>query len=225
MTAEKNTSNGVVPAVYSAINKVAGALASEGIAKTRRNQQQGYSFRGIDDVYSSLARKLVDADLCILPQVRERQVVERQSSKGNALFYVVVTVDFDFVCATDGSIHRVTTIGEAMDSADKATNKAMSAAYKYACLMTFCVPTVGDNDADATTHDVAGDASANIPPDLLEKATAAANNGVAAYQQFWNSITPKQKIILTKSGKHAELKAMAQDIDEALMGADAEMGA
>jgi hypothetical protein len=42
-----------------------------------------------------------------------------------------------------------------MDSADKATNKAMSAAYKYACLQTFCIPTEGDNDADATTHQVA----------------------------------------------------------------------
>ena len=42
-----------------------------------------------------------------------------------------------------------------MDSADKATNKAMSAAYKYACLQTFCIPTEGDNDADATTHDIA----------------------------------------------------------------------
>jgi len=31
----------------------------------------------------------------------------------------------------------------------------MSAAYKYAAFMTFAIPTEGDNDADATTHDVA----------------------------------------------------------------------
>jgi hypothetical protein len=36
-----------------------------------------------------------------------------------------------------------------MDSADKATNKAMSAAYKYAALQAFCIPTEADNDADA----------------------------------------------------------------------------
>lgn len=47
------------------------------------------------------------------------------------------------------------TFGEAMDSADKATNKAMSAAYKYAALMAFAIPTEGDNDADATTYEVA----------------------------------------------------------------------
>ena len=39
-------------------------------------------------------------------------------------------------------------VGEAMDSADKATNKALSAAYKYACFQVFCIPTEGDNDAD-----------------------------------------------------------------------------
>lgn len=42
-----------------------------------------------------------------------------------------------------------------MDSGDKATNKAMSAAYKYACMQAFSIPTEGDNDPDATIHEVA----------------------------------------------------------------------
>lgn len=41
-----------------------------------------------------------------------------------------------------------------MDSGDKATNKAMSAAFKYACMQAFCIPTEGDNDADSKTHEV-----------------------------------------------------------------------
>ena len=60
----------------------------------------------------------------------------------------------NFVSTLDGSRHDATIYGEAMDSADKATNKAMSAAYKYAVLLTFCIPTEGDNDADAKTHEV-----------------------------------------------------------------------
>ena len=35
--------------------KVMAVMASEGISKSRKNQQQGYNFRGIDDVYNSLA--------------------------------------------------------------------------------------------------------------------------------------------------------------------------
>jgi hypothetical protein len=68
---------------------------------------------------------------------------------------VTVEAEFDFVCAEDGSKHTVKTFGEAMDSGDKATNKAMSAAYKYAAFQAFAIPTEGDNDADAQTHEVA----------------------------------------------------------------------
>jgi hypothetical protein len=91
-----------------------------------------------------------------LPRVTSREVVERTNAKGTALFYVTVGAEFDFVCAEDGSKHTVVTYGEAMDSGDKATNKAMSAAYKYACMQAFSIPTEGDNDADSTTHEVRG---------------------------------------------------------------------
>jgi hypothetical protein len=40
-----------------------------------------------------------------------------------------------------------------MDTGDKSTNKAMSMAMKYASLLTFCIPTEGE-DADAATHDL-----------------------------------------------------------------------
>lgn len=142
--------------VYEAITKVTKALSAQGIAKGKKNAQQGYRFRGIDDVYNALSDKLAEAGLCILPRVLSRECTERTTARGGVLFYVTVEVEFDFVAAEDGSKHTIKTFGEAMDSADKATNKAMSAAYKYACMQAFCIPTEGDNDADATTHDVQG---------------------------------------------------------------------
>lgn len=143
------------PAVYDAIAFVAGELAKAGISKDHRNTQgQGYQFRGIDDVYNAIGPLLPKAKLCILPRVLKREITERQSKQGGALFYIVVEAEFDFVSAKDGSKHTVKTFGEAMDSGDKATNKAMSAAYKYACIQAFCIPTEGDNDADSSTHDV-----------------------------------------------------------------------
>lgn len=141
--------------VYKAINVVQAELAREGISKVRRNQQQGYNFRGIDDVYNAVSPLLAKAGLVILPRVLGRDCVERTNAKGTALFYVTVEVEFDFVASSDGSRHTVKTFGEAMDSGDKATNKAMSAAYKYALMQAFAIPTEGDNDADATTHEVA----------------------------------------------------------------------
>lgn len=143
--------------VYSAIAAVSKAMSHDGISKGRKNQQQGYNFRGIDDVLNALSSALTEAGLVILPRVVERKEVERQTKSGGALFYVTVHVDFDLVAVEDGSKHTVTTYGEAMDSADKATNKAMSAAYKYLALLTFCIPTEAtpDTDADFTTHEVA----------------------------------------------------------------------
>lgn len=149
--------------VYEAINKVQRALAVEGISKSRNNSQQGYSFRGIDDIYNVVSPLLGQHGLCILPRVMSRECVERTTQKGGALFYVTCAVEFDFVASEDGSKHTVTTYGEAMDSADKATNKAMSAAYKYAVMQAFAIPTEGDNDADAHTPEVAARNPANDP--------------------------------------------------------------
>lgn len=142
--------------VYKAIAEVMKELAKEGIGKDRTNAQQGYKFRGIDDVYGALAPVLAKHSLCFLPRVLSRSVTERVSSNDKALFNVVVECEFDLVSGADGSGHTIRTFGEAMDSADKATNKAMSAAYKYAAFQAFCIPVEGEagGDADADSPEV-----------------------------------------------------------------------
>lgn len=171
--------------VYQAICAISGELAKIGISKERRNTQQGYQFRGIDDVYSALSSLLAQYKLCVIPRVLGRTVTERETKSGGVLFYAIVDVEFDLVSAEDGSRHTARIVGEAMDSGDKATNKAMSAAYKYFALQTFCIPTEGDNDADSSTHEVKGkhdprgDLGVNISPDfalaLAEKMRAILN--------------------------------------------------
>lgn len=155
MNAQSKIEAVAVPAVYTAISAVMEQMAKEGIGKDRRNSQQGYNFRGIDDVYNTLCGVLAANKLMMLPFVVDKEREERQTQKGGVLNYTILTVDFKLVCALDGSSDTVRMIGEAMDSADKSSNKAQSAAMKYAALQVFMIPTEGDNDADATTHDVA----------------------------------------------------------------------
>lgn len=150
--------------VYSAIAAVQGELAAHGISKDSENTFDRYKFRGIDAVYNALSPLLAKHGLCVLPRIIERDCQERLSRKGDAMFYVTVTAEFDFVAAKDGSCHTVRTYGEAMDRSDKATNKAMSAAYKYAAFMTFAIPTEGDNDADASTPEIAGKPANDAKP-------------------------------------------------------------
>lgn len=141
--------------VYQAINSVQAELCKIGIAKDSRNTQgQGYNFRGIDAVYNVLSSIMAQNGLVIVPRMLARTCEERISKSGGALFYVTVEAEFDLISAEDGSKHIARTFGEAMDSGDKATNKAMSAAYKYMAFQTFAIPTSGDNDADSSTHEV-----------------------------------------------------------------------
>lgn len=145
--------------ILEAISKVMDGLASEGLSKGRSNTQQGYKFRGIDDVLNVLARKLVDAKLVIVPRFSEHSIVQAgTTSKGGPIYRATVRGEF-LLCHGEEAMPCVT-YGEAFDSADKATNKAMSAAYKYMALQLFCIPTEGDNDADSVTHEVSTTASA-----------------------------------------------------------------
>lgn len=142
--------------VYQAINAVQKAVGKTGIAKDGMASGfgAGYKFRGIDAVYNALSPLLADAGLVIIPRCLERNETIRDSGQ-KKLYFVTVKMEFDFISAEDGSKHTACTYGEAMDSGDKATNKAMSIAYKYACFQTFAIPTEGDNDPDATVHEPA----------------------------------------------------------------------
>jgi len=141
--------------VYKAITAVTSELAKQGISKDKKNQQQGFQYRGIDDCYNALAHELAAAKLCILPRMVSKKEAERTSAKGGTLFYTAVDAEFDFVSAIDGSKHTVGPIyGEAFDSGDKSIGKAMSYAYKAMAFMTFAIPTEGDNDPDANCHEV-----------------------------------------------------------------------
>lgn len=141
--------------VYKAISAVQEELAQIGISKSSKNQQQGFMFRGIDAVYNTLSPLLAKHKLVILPRCLHRESTERTTAKGGVLFYVTVQAEFDFVSAIDASKHTISMFGEAMDSGDKATNKAMSIAYKYAAFQAFCIPTEETaQDPDAEVHQV-----------------------------------------------------------------------
>lgn len=138
-----------IPLVYKAISDVTAHLMVEGISKDRRNETQKFNFRGIDQFMNAVAPALVQAGLVVIPRVIDRIREERETRNGGSMFYTSLTVAFDFVATADGSHTTCVTVGEAMDSADKSSNKAMSAALKYAYMQTFCVPTEGLDDADA----------------------------------------------------------------------------
>lgn len=138
--------------IFEAIPKIMSEVGA--IQKTRRNEQgSGYMFRGIDDVYAALQPLLHKYGVFFAPTVLEATREERQSKSGGNLIYTVLKVKYIFF-ADDGSTFESVVTGEAMDSGDKSSNKAMSAALKYVLLQVFCIPTEEEKDTEYHSPEV-----------------------------------------------------------------------
>ena len=124
--------------IYSAICAVMEDIGAVG--KNDINKTQGFKYRGIDAVMNALSPAMVKHKVFCVPELLEQTREERQSAKGNLLIYSICRMRYRFF-TVDGSYVDAVTVGEGMDSGDKATNKAMAIAFKYACFQTFCIPT------------------------------------------------------------------------------------
>jgi hypothetical protein len=120
----------------------------DAIGKNQKNQQQGFKFRGIDDVYNAVHPILAKHGVFTAPTVLTERTEERQTKSGGNLLYRILTIKYTFF-ASDGSSFESTVVGEGMDSGDKAANKAMAVAHKYALLQTLCIPTEDMIDPDS----------------------------------------------------------------------------
>lgn len=122
----------------------------DAIAKDKQNTEQKYKFRGIDDVYNALHPLFKEYKVFVTTEVLEERRESVPTKTGGTRFYCFLKVKFTYF-AEDGSNVSSTTSGEGMDSGDKATNKAMSAAQKYSLIQMFLIPTIEastDSEAD-----------------------------------------------------------------------------
>ena len=145
-----NNSEGPANArIYEAICGVMEDIGAVG--KNDVNKQQGFKYRSIDAVMNALSPAMIKHKVFCVPELLEQSREERQSAKGTKLIYSICRMRYRFY-TTDGSYVEAVTVGEGMDSGDKATNKAMAIAFKYACFQTFCIPTeelMDDPDRDS----------------------------------------------------------------------------
>jgi hypothetical protein len=134
------------PAIYKAIIGVMKTINA--IGKDRRNSQQNFAYRGIDDVMNELHGALAENGVFVVPEVLDETRSTGKSKSGGELYYTRLKIRFTFY-TDDGSSVSAVVIGEAMDSGDKASNKALSIGLKYAMLQVFCIPTEDEKDPDA----------------------------------------------------------------------------
>ncbi|QLF83221.1 ERF family ssDNA binding protein [Streptomyces phage Eklok] len=116
------------------------------VGKNQRNEQQNYRFRGIDDVMSAMAGPMRKHGVFILPTI-----ADHTQQRDGKMTRTVITMRYS-VYGPAGDCLVAEVPGEAFDFADKATNKAQSAALKYLLFTLFMLPVDGrsidDGDRD-----------------------------------------------------------------------------
>lgn len=151
--------------IFKALSAVQSDLAKVGISKNQKNTHQGYKFRGIDDVLNTLAPIIAKHGVLIIPNVLNKEIKTSNTRNGGIASHAIVEVGFALYDQEGDSICH-TAYGEALDTSDKAINKAMTAAYKYFLFQAFCIPIDGVEDADAQQLE-----QAESQPELVTAAT------------------------------------------------------
>lgn len=147
--------------IYRLIGEAIGKIGA--IGKNKKNQQQGFMYRGIDQVYNALNPVMSELGIFFVPEVLDMKRDERTNKNGTVLTYTILTMKYT-AYAPDGSSVSMTVVGEGMDSGDKGCNKAMSVAMKYAMFQLFCIPTEEMKDPDADVYtDIMPNGKKNAP--------------------------------------------------------------
>ena len=132
------------------------------VGKDQSNKQQGYSYRGIDDMYNSLHELFAKHQVFYTTKILNSEREERQTKSGGLLMYSILDIEFTFFTIDGSSVSSVVR-GEGMDSGDKSSNKAMSAGLKYALMQLLLLPTEEGkkNDSERHSHEVRPKAKTN----------------------------------------------------------------
>lgn len=155
--------------VYTAWNQVMQQVQQVG--KTGYNQQQNFSFRGVDAVVNAVGPALRERGVIVVPdEIIENTATEYTTGKYDTrMVNRLVRIRWKVV-GPSGDFFTGESMGEAADAGDKSMSKAQSVAYRVFLLQALCIPT-GDPDPDSESH---------------ERTSAAVDHGAAKEHQAAN---------------------------------------
>jgi hypothetical protein len=194
------------------------------IGKDQKNTAQGFKFRGIDQFVNALYPALTKHGVFMAPRcVREDHEVKdvtRSNGKAGVDKHVTIMMEYDFF-AEDGSKVTVGPIpAEGLDSGDKATNKALSAALKYALIQTFSIPTEDMAEADLESPTIGqqlvgntGLTTITLTDSSFSKGGAVSGNTDAPPKMTAAAATAKAVEKKVSSMRKVEVKSNDSDLD------------
>lgn len=203
------------PSVVACLSTAMEAIRAVG--KDGKNSQHNYNFRGIDAVVNAASPAFRKVGVVVTPELRsiDYETVE-VGNKRSLMQSCKVVVAYTFHGPAGDSITAVAP-GEAMDSGDKATAKAMSVAFRTALLQALCIPTT-DTDPDEHSYERSPrqeQAAGVTPKEAGEKLRAVlaghiAEDEVEAHAvQVWRTVKPGAKDGLVPDDEVRRLLAAA----------------
>jgi hypothetical protein len=135
------------------------------------NEGQRFNFRGIDAVVNAVSPALRKHGIVVTPKIESVDYTTVEIGRNRTpMGHVRVVVTYTFHHVGGGAI-TATVPGEAMDSGDKATAKAMSVAFRTALLQALSLPT-DEPDPDSHSYERAP-AQEAMTEDILHRALGA----------------------------------------------------
>lgn len=123
------------------------------IAKNGLNSYHQYKYATAEDVLLKVNTALTKNKIAsvVIPEIAS--MVNVTNLKGNTEHLVTVNVQIKLIDSESGECVDLFGIGSGQDAGDKAVMKAQTAAIKYAYMMSLCIATGDDPEADTKTDE------------------------------------------------------------------------
>lgn len=123
------------------------------IAKNGLNSYHQYKYATAEDVLLKVNTALTKNKIAsvVIPEIAS--MVDVTNLKGNTEHLVTVNVQIKLIDSESGECVDLFGIGSGQDAGDKAVMKAQTAAIKYAYMMSLCIATGDDPEADTKTDE------------------------------------------------------------------------
>lgn len=138
------------------------------VTKNGTNEYHKYRYATAEDVLQKVNEALTKNKLASVVMPELISIVDVTNQKGNTEHLATVRVLVRLVDGDSGESVELYGIGSGQDAGDKAVMKAQTAAIKYAYMMSLCIATGDDPEADRNTDENTGSTK--------QKSKAAVNN-------------------------------------------------
>ncbi len=174
--------------------------------KNGQNIPQKYMYVTAEDVKAAIRPLLKKHKVAVFSSMVDVQRDTAINRNNTTVVTVLAKMRFTLVCGETGETMECEWYGEANDYADKAVNKAATAAEKYWLINTFLLST-SEPDADEDTIESAANA-----PMTAEQYTAISTLGKNLYRNEWTSVA---KELVNQFSNHRTFKATEMTQKEA----------